>query len=220
MRNESIATQKALNLWAVILIIWSFYRLKFQLPEWFDEFIAKPLVFVLPIYFYIKKVEKGNFFKNLDFHIFRPFSNYLIGVLIGLVFFATAIFGNFIKFNKFIFLPGKVITAQSIIVIFAIAFATSISEEILSRGFILKRLYHESRNLLTSSFFASFLFFFLHVPIIFTNNKLTGNLIIFIMVTDLLLSLVNSFLFIYKKNLVVPILVHAFYNLTIYLFAF
>ena len=100
----------------------------------------------------------------------------------------------------------------------ALALATGISEEILSRGFILKRLYEESKNIYTSSFFASVLFFFLHVPILFTNHKLTGDLLLLFMGTDLMLSLVNSFMFLDRKNLFVPIFIHAFYNLSIILF--
>ena len=58
-------TQKVLNVWAVILILWSIYRAKLALPEWFDEFIAKPLIFILPVYLFIRKVEKGNFFSKI-----------------------------------------------------------------------------------------------------------------------------------------------------------
>ena len=59
MKDKKVTpTQKALNLWAVILIVWSVYRTYFKLPEWFDEFVAKPVVFVLPVLVYIKSVEK------------------------------------------------------------------------------------------------------------------------------------------------------------------
>ena len=59
-------TQKALNLWAVILIVWSVYRTYFKLPEWFDEFVAKPAVFVLPVFVYIKWVEKKEILSSLE----------------------------------------------------------------------------------------------------------------------------------------------------------
>ena len=58
MKSKATPTQKALNLWAVVLIVWAIYRAKFKLPEWFDEFVAKPIVFVLPVYYYIQKIEK------------------------------------------------------------------------------------------------------------------------------------------------------------------
>jgi len=64
-KSEVSSTQKMLNVWAIILIIWSFYRATFKmnLPVWFDEFIAKPMVFLFPIYWFITKLEKKTIFK-------------------------------------------------------------------------------------------------------------------------------------------------------------
>ena len=65
MKSKTTPLQKALNLWAVILIAWSIYRTYLKMPEWFDEFIAKPLVFVLPVIYYIKKIDKQNVLSSL-----------------------------------------------------------------------------------------------------------------------------------------------------------
>lgn len=218
MKEKISPTQKALNLWAVILIIWSIYRSQVTMPEYFDEFIAKPLVFVLPVYLYIRKVEKKDFFAALDIKSTSAFRNVTIGLLIGLVFILSAFFANFIKFNRLVAANQTPFSIQTVFLTFAIALATGISEEILSRGFILKRLYEESKNIYTSSFFASILFFFLHVPILFTNAKITGNLLLAFMAIDMVLSLVNSFIFLESKSLIIPILIHAFYNLTLSIF--
>ena len=99
-----------------------------------------------------------------------------------------------------------------------IALASSFSEEILSRGFILKRLYEDSGNMISSTFIASFLFFFLHIPILFTNPNIYGVGLIQVMITDLVLSFTVSLLYLQRRNIIVPILLHAFYNLSIYLF--
>lgn len=224
MKKQTSLTQKALNLWAIILIIWSFYRVNFRMPEWFDEFIAKPAVFILPVYYFIKKfdsdligVDKKDFFSSLYIKPKLFWKDLFLGLMVGGILFATAILANFVKFQKLIFF-NQSISGQNILLILAIALATGISEEILSRGFVLKKLYEESKNIYTSSFFASVLFFFLHVPILFTNAKLTGNLLLLFMATDIILSLVNSFVFLTRKSLLLPILIHAFYNLSLVLF--
>ncbi|OGK09232.1 hypothetical protein A2767_06845 [Candidatus Roizmanbacteria bacterium RIFCSPHIGHO2_01_FULL_35_10] len=217
MKGKVTPTQRALNLWAVILIIWAVYRAKFKLPEWFDEFIAKPLVFILPVYYYIRRVEKKSFFPSVELKFKFTLSDLLISLVIGGIFSFSAILANVLKFKKLVFFQ-QAVNVEMIFVMVLIAVATAISEEILSRGFILKRLYQESKNIYTSSFFASILFFFLHVPILFTNFKLTGDQLLLFMGTDLMLSLVNSFVFLDRKNLLVPILIHAFYNLSIILF--
>lgn len=208
-------TQKALNLWAIILIVWSLYRANLRLPEWFDEFIIKPLVFILPVYFYIARIEKGKFFKGISWSLKSIKKDLLVGVGIGLILFLTVVVANSIKAHKLILIK---INPSLIGYFLIISLMTAVSEEILSRGFVLKRLYQESNNVLTSSFYASFLFLFLHIPSLFTSEKLNGYTIIFILLTDMVLSLVNSLLFLDRKNLTPSILVHAFYNLTIYLF--
>lgn len=120
-----------------------------------------------------------------------------LGLAIGAVFFLSAILANVVKLKKLVLVPN--ITPQGLILIVTMAVATGISEEILSRGFVLKKLYEDSKNIYTSSFFASTLFFFLHVPILFTNYRLNGNMILLVMGTDLILSLVNCFVFLERK---------------------
>ena len=217
MKSKVTPTQRALNLWAIILIIWAIYRAKFRLPEWFDEFIAKPLVFIIPVYYYIKKIEKKPFFPTIDLKVRFAAADFIIAFIIGGIFSFSAILANIFKFKKLIFFQHA-ISIENVLFMTALALATAISEEILSRGFVLKRLYEESKNIYTSSFFASILFFFLHVPILFTNFKLTGDLLLLFLATDLMLSLVNSFVFLQRRSLIVPILIHAFYNLSIILF--
>lgn len=218
MRRNVSPNQRALNLWAVILIVWSIYRANFKLPEWFDECIAKPLVFVLPVYLYITRIEKKEFFSALYWKLTSRKSDIFLGIGIGVILFTTAIVGNYVKSGQFVFLSGKQPNVSLVLFIVFIALVTSISEEILSRGFILKRLYEESKNLYSSTFFSSLLFFFLHVPILFTNVKINGNMLLFFMATDMVLSITTALLFLDRKNLTIPILIHMFYNLSIYFF--
>lgn len=205
--------QRVLNAWAVVLIIWSVYRAYFKtdLPIWFDEFIAKPIVFLLPIVWFIRKYEKGSFSRAVDFYIERK-NDIIFGTLAGLIIFA---FGMLVYFQN----TGRIFPEinSTILLLIAIALATSISEEILSRGFVLKRLYEDSKNIYTSVFFASFLFFLTRIPILFTNPLMRGNILIQVMITDLLLSFGVSLAYLQRKNVIVPIIIHAFYNLGIYL---
>jgi membrane protease YdiL (CAAX protease family) len=217
MRNKKVTpAQKALNLWAVILIVWSIYRTYLKLPEWFDEFIAKPLVFVVPVLFYISRIEKKDILSalyiNKDYKVFLK--ELFFSLLVGAALLLTAVMAVYIRFKKIIIfghLPG----VNQIVVIFLMALATGITEEILSRGFILKRLYEESKNIYSSTFFASILFFFLHIPILFSNIKVTGNMLLVFMTTDLLLSMITGLIMLQRKSLTVPILIHAFYNVVV-----
>ncbi|MEX1052644.1 MAG: CPBP family glutamic-type intramembrane protease, partial [Patescibacteria group bacterium] len=162
-RHEPSHVEKSLNIWAIVLIIWSIYRAKFgtSLPLWFDEFIAKPLVFILPVYLFIKYIEKTAFLKSINFIKKNILKEIFIGLIIGITFLFMLYFGysskEGVQVTNFVNIFAK---PWYLIYIILISFATSISEEVLSRGFILKRLYETSKNIYTSSIFASILFFF------------------------------------------------------------
>jgi len=216
MKSKVTPLQKALNLWAVILIFWSIYRTYLQMPEWFDEFIAKPIVFVIPVVYYIKIIDKKNVLESLFIHLEpkKLLRDFLYSLVVGLIFLGTAFLTYYLKTNKFLMI-GNITSTKTLIMIILTALATGITEEILSRGFVLKKLYEESKNPISSTFFSAILFFFLHVPILFTNPKINGNMLLMFMGTDLLLSMVNGLIFIERKSLTVPILIHAFYNILI-----
>lgn len=218
MQHKVTNTQKALNIWAIILIIWSIYRTKYHFPEWFDEFIAKPLIFILPIFIYIKSIEKKSFFSNLYLKTKGLWNELSLGLVVGLTFLISIISGDFIKYHSFSFLTVKLSSSNLIFLTLSIAFATAISEEILSRGFILKRLYEESKNIYKATFFSSILFFFIHVPNLFANNNINGNILIAFICLDFILSIVNSIIFLERKSLFLPILIHTFYNFSLILF--
>lgn len=209
-------SQKALNLWAVILIIWSLYRAKFSFPIWFDEFIAKPLVFVVPVYFYIKKIEKKNFFEEVGLASKNFLKEVILGILLGFFIILPIVIIFYLK-GKTLF-SFSLFQKKSLIIYFLLSAATSFSEEILSRGFVTKRLFEESKNIYHASFLGSFFFFILHIPLLFANINITGKLLVFFMISDIILSLTVSFLFLERKNLIPPIFVHFFYNLSFYLF--
>lgn len=219
MKSEVTPVQRMLNVWAIILILWSLYRVYFKtdLPIWFDEFIAKPLIFLAPVYYYITHYEKKSFLKAVDLQTKNWRSGLLFGAVAGLLFFVTGFVVQILQRDEaqVTFTSGAI---GMILFYLAISVATSFSEEVLSRGFVLKRLYADSKNLFKSVFFSSFLFFFLHIPILMTNPEFRGTILLQVMLTDILLSLAVSFLYLQKKSLFIPILIHAFYNFSLYLF--
>ncbi len=42
------------RLWGWVLLIWSLYRYFLKFPEWVDELIFKPVVFVLPVIWFVR----------------------------------------------------------------------------------------------------------------------------------------------------------------------
>ncbi|MBI1863095.1 CPBP family intramembrane metalloprotease [Candidatus Microgenomates bacterium] len=202
--------EKALNIYGIVLIIWSLYRFYFKLsqPLWFDEFIAKPAIFILPVWYFISRYEKKSLAEGLHFRTKSPVIDIIAGLLIGSVFFIiSALRAN-----------GVHLVYPTVFLYVAIALATSISEEIVARGFILNRLYDSNKNAILSSIYASILFFFLRVPILFVENKLAGSMLVQTLAVNFVLSLVISLLFVYRRSLTFAVAIHFMYALSFYLF--
>jgi len=69
-----------------------------------------------------------------------------------------------------------------------------------------------------ASFFSSLLFLLLHLPIVFFVLKFSGLTLVIYLFSVFVLSLVNCFLFRLRGSLLAPLLVHAFWNMTIALY--
>ncbi len=236
-KEEVTPTQRMLNTWAIVLIIWALYRHHFKeaLPIWIDEFIAKPSIFLIPLYYYILRFELELVFKEHHkvrtlFSDVKAFLHTLgltlkhwrfdlgVSVLVGFVFMGIGAYANQVKYGSF-FNPGSEFLKQyTPYMLITVGFASALWEEILSRGFVLKRLLEEKKHPIYAVFFNSFLYFFTHIPILFTSAQITGYLILQVLAMDIMFSLMVSTFFLYKRSTLLAILVHAFYNLSLYFF--
>jgi membrane protease YdiL (CAAX protease family) len=200
--------------WAWQLLFWALYRYFFKLPEWTDEFIVKPLVFVVPVLWYVLKKEKAplssigvtgkNFFKNV-----------LIGLGISAIFIGEGILVNIYKNGHLVIQPIANVASYSILFLFVLSLATSCTEELLSRGFLFSRLYEQTKKMWYAIIVSSLMFMAFHIPILATTLKFQGPTLILFFWTTLSLGIVNSIFYLQTKSLVVPILIHLFWNITV-----
>lgn len=205
-----------IRLWAWILLAWLLYRYFMHLPEWADEFIFKPLVFVGPVIWYVRKIEKQRL-ATLGLTTRNFFTSVYIGLGFGVIFAIEGLITHAVKYGKFDVTPIGAFQQYGFFLII-LSVATAFSEELLSRGFVFNRILEKTKNLPWAAILSSFMFMALHVPILLTSNKLTGMTLILFFVTDLVLALANSILFYNTGSLVAPILVHLFWNMTVALY--
>lgn len=220
MKRKISPTQRMLNTWAIVIIIWSVFRSHFktELPIWIDEFVAKPLIFLTPVMYYIRSIEMKPIAESLWLRTKHWRSDVLFSLAVGAMFYASAAGANYAKYRTLLPPEPRFLETYALPLLLVVAVASSIWEEVLSRGFVTKRLYEDSKNIWTASFYSSILFFFMHIPILFTSRDITGYTILQVMATDLMLSFVISYLFIYRRSLIVPIIIHALYNISLYIF--
>ncbi|MFO0703152.1 MAG: hypothetical protein U0525_00290 [Patescibacteria group bacterium] len=190
-------TQKAFNLWGIIVIIWAFYRstIGANSPITFDEFIFKPVVFLWPVLYYVTSIEH----KNLEAGLWIAKRNWKSNVKFALLVAAPVFtFGLFVSFAN----VGVQFNLNKTILYMLIALAISITEETLSRGFVARHIWDETHGLFKTVFQASLLHMFLRIPRIMTMPELFGQKLIVFFVAELLLSFVLTTIFLYRKSLI------------------
>lgn len=199
-----------------ILVSWTVYRYFYRFSEPIDELIAKPLVFVLPVLWYTWQYEKGDW-EKLGLKVGRLFRDLYFGIGLGMLLGIEGVIFNYFKYGGLNFQPILPIEGKGLLVFLGLSLATAMSEEILGRGFLFQQLqYHltDVRAVLLSSL----LFLFLHLPIVVFVLHLTGVTLVIYLVSVFVLSVVNCILLQFSGSLVSPILVHAFWNMTIGLY--
>lgn len=215
--EKSVSTEPVFQVWGWILLFWSLYRYFIHLPEAFDELFFKPLVFVLPVLWYVLRYEKRTL-ASLGIHAKNFGLSLGAGLLFGCMFIAEGMIANYMKFGTITITPIQAVSIYGIPGIFLLSLATAFSEELLNRGFLFQRLHEKTKNVSYATFMSTILFVLLHVPILLTTLKLQGVMLVLFFMTNLILGLTNSLLMYNTRSLVAPILVHVFWNMTVALF--
>lgn len=206
--------------WFGIFLAWALYRAYFVLPEWVDELLVKPLIFVIPVILVVRFRERNSLCSLGICPTGKSFFlDLYIGVVIGIVFALEGLFSNYLKYGQFSFLPILALkTAGGIVPFLVINIVSAIWEEFLGRGYLYQRLYQVTGRELHSAFTSSSLFFLLHIPIIFTRLHLRGTSLLVYMLTTVLLGITNCYILASRRSLTLPILIHAFWNMTVALY--
>jgi membrane protease YdiL (CAAX protease family) len=217
MGKKKTTLEPVYRLWGWILLAWSLYRYFLKLPEWVDEFIAKPLVFVGPVLWYVIKKEKKRL-ESLGLTTKNFFPSLYTGIGLGFLFAIEGIAANAIKYGKLNIVPIDALQQYGLVTLLVLSVATAFSEELLSRGFLFNRILEKKKSFLFAAFISTILFVLLHVPILVTSLKFQGMTLVLFFVTDFVLGFATSVLFYRFRSLVAPILVHVFWNMTVALY--
>lgn len=205
------------QVWGLILLVWTLYRYYIRFPEWADEFIFKPLIFVVPVAWYVTNYEKRPL-ESLGLTLKNFFKSIYVGLGFGLLFAIEGLFVNYFKYGKISINPIEAYQQYGIVLLLILSLATSYSEELLSRGFVFGRILEERKSVGLAAIISTLMFMAIHIPILVLSLKFTGTTLVIFFVTDFLLGLVNAFLYYNTGSLITPILVHLFWNMTVALY--
>lgn len=212
MTKSVDTSQKVLNAWAISLILWSIYRATFKtdLPLWIDEFFAKPFVFLFPAFWFITHTEKKSFLTAFGLRSNNVWKEVGIGLAVGSIFFILAILVHFVNGSDYLF----TFNSDNGIWILGMV-AAGFSEQLLSTGFVFKRLYEEAHGVIKPVLTSAVLFSFLHVPALFGVDKIAGNVLMQSLILNFVISITTSSLYVLRKSTIASIVVHALYFLSL-----
>lgn len=203
--------------WAWQVLAWALYRYFLHLPEWVDELVAKPLVFVTPVLWYVLTREKRKL-SDIGLTIANLPKSLLLGLGVGGAFVIEGIVMNIFKHGSLVITPTPTAAAIGIAPLFILTMATAFTEELLSRGFYFTRIYEGTKRLWYAAFMSTTLFVLFHIPILVTTLRFTGSTLIIFFWTTFIVGFVNSLLYDATKSLVAPLVVHIAWNMVVSLF--
>ncbi len=214
MPKKETALKNATILAAYLLIVWGFYRFLFKLPDEIEELFVKPVVWLLPVLYLVRK-EKANLssigitFKNL-------FPSIYLALGLGAFFVLEALVINYVKYGSFSFASN--LGNLSFGVSLGLSFATAISEEVSFRGYLFNRVWAGLGNEWLANIITSLVWGLIHVPISFFVWHLSVETSLTYLFLTTLFGMGSAFVFARTKNVASSVFLHVLWEWPIILF--
>lgn len=195
----------------IIFILWSGYRLIFTQPVWFDEFIAKPLLWVAPL-FYILKINSRERLAEFGLKKNQNRRALLLGMMTGIGMSLVRIGAVYLRLGYLVFTPYDLLP-RPLFGHVEISLVTAVTEELVFRGYFLRVAVRELGNEWLANIFTTILFMLIHVPlVVITLGYNVSDALLYLVIIGLV-SLVSGQLLFQQKNLAASVAFHATWNL-------
>lgn len=203
-------------LFSLIFVVWAVFRHLPEPPEWLTELVLKPLFWLTPTLFLVKKIENAPL-SSLGITKKNLFPSLYWGIGLGFLFSLEGFLANILKYHgpNFIALNYSGIMFLGFL---GLSLVTAISEEITFRGYIFRRLWAIWGTELFANFISAVLFALIHLPVgIFVLGYTPGMMAVYLFFVFMYGS-AAAFIFARTGNLVSSILLHMFWTWPIILF--
>lgn len=201
-------------LFTYLLIVWGFYRLLFQFPEPFDEFLIKPVVWLVPIIIFLRE-EKGTW-ESVGITSKKLLPSIYFSLILGALFAFEGFFINYFKYKGSLFQSN--IGSHDLYLALIISVVTAISEEIAFRGYLFNRIWTVLKNEWSANLLSSVLWACIHVPVAIFDWHLSFSSLLIYLFLVFIFGFGASFIFGRTRNIVAPILLHVMWAWPIILF--
>lgn len=215
--RERLSIKHVFSLFSFIFVVWAFYRYFPEiLPTWIEELILKPIIWLLPTFWLVKKIEKENL-SSLGFTKKNFFPSLYWGIGLGLVFAFEGFMANSLKYGK-LRLPVLGYGPAGFLEALFISFVTAFSEETVFRGYIFTRLRRLWKKDWLAGIVSSLLFVLIHLPVGVFVLGYTPLLMLVYFLFVFIFGVGSAFVFTQSENIFSSILLHVFWSWPIVLF--
>jgi len=215
--RQKLSLKHVFALFSFIFVVWSFYRyLPEILPLWVEELILKPLIWLVPMFWLVRRIERQPL-SSLGLTKKRLFPSLYWGIGLGLVFALEGLLTNIVKY-KGLNLISLGYSSATFLGLLAISFVTAFTEETVFRGYLFHRLWQIWQKEWLANIVSSFLFVLIHLPIgvfVLGYNPMVMLAYLFFV---FIFAFGSAFVFGRTQNLLASILLHVFWSWPIVLF--
>ncbi len=210
--------RRTLVVYATLFILWGLYRLLLRLPLFIEEMIIKPFIFLPPALSVIEGEDRrpGKLLRAFGFHKSGIVLSIYLGLTLGVSYFLAVGLGRLVFSGREVF--GILhISGYQLITVIVISIATAVWEQMIFSGFFLLRFQRVLNDEWRSVTLTAVLFTLLHLPILVLDGSFRPLFVVIQLVLIFLVGFGNAVLMLRTKNVIAPILSHAFWAVALQL---
>ena len=210
-------TKRVFALFSFIFVIWAIFRYFPEIfPDWVEELILKPLIWLLPTLWVVRKIERQSF-SSLGFTKKNLFPSIYWGIGLGIVFALEGLLTNIFKYRGLNLIPLNY-NLPTFLGLLGLSLATAFSEETVFRGYIFNRLQQIWKKEWLANIVSSALFVIIHLPIGVFVLGYTPLVMLAYLFFVFVYGFGSAFVFARTGNIISSILLHIFWSWPVILF--
>ena len=214
MFKKELAVRHSTILFTYLFVVWGLYRMLFKLPVELEELLIKPLVWLIPLFIFLKKEKLS--LSSLGITSKNLFPAIYLSLSLGILFAIEGVLVNLVKYKAIDFSAN--LGENSFLIALLISFTTAISEEITFRGYIFNRFWYVLGSEWIANLISSFGWALIHIPIAVFWWELSLVGVLGYLVLTMIFGIGSAFVFARTKNVFASIFLHLFWEWPIVLF--
>lgn len=214
MPKKEVVVKNVVIYIVYLLLVWGLYRFLFKFPDEVEELIIKPIIWLLPLIYFLKKEKQGISSLGVTSKNLFPAVYFALGL--GAFFVIEALIINFVKYQGLNFNAN--IGQTTLLFSLGLSFATAVTEELVFRGYIFNRVWWILGKEWPANIITSFFWALIHLPITIFVWKLSPEASLTYFVLTMIFGMGSAFVFARTKNIFSSILLHVLWEWPIILF--